>query len=450
MINHYFSVKQPWAWLIINGYKSIENRDTLIPKQYELNPIGLHCSSTKYNERERISIYNKIKDILRQNNETKNIWNNYKCLDNFFNKMEGCIVGYVVMDNIDHEKALHIDNVFCDCPNKSKYQWHIIKVIKFNRYIYNIKGFLGISKLSRLDDDSVWENIKEICLDTINIDKEIGNIILNTPDKEVNQLRRSEIRKIIEKKYYLSLKCCKDMIKQSILKYTTQLCGKKRRYHEMSNDHDNFKVLQPKNKKPPNKINIITNGENAHSKLIISDTNKTTIKGKEDNMKENHEGCHDTDEIDPLMAQLSQWKFNELMDIERNDVKLYEDMDCDQLKIQLMRSKEEAKQWKDKAQMLAKILKPKEEKYNETENENILLKNNITNLTQRHDMIILEHKNETSKLNEMIKDKNNMISDLRMTVSRQQICINEWKKKLKYVCNQFNYNENDIIIEMSL
>ena len=38
------SIRQPWAWLIVNGYKPIENRDWAT---YYRGPLAIHASGTK-------------------------------------------------------------------------------------------------------------------------------------------------------------------------------------------------------------------------------------------------------------------------------------------------------------------------------------------------------------------------------------------------------------------
>lgn len=41
------SVKQPWAWLIVNGYKDVENRIWPLPKTFEVpQRIYIHASKT--------------------------------------------------------------------------------------------------------------------------------------------------------------------------------------------------------------------------------------------------------------------------------------------------------------------------------------------------------------------------------------------------------------------
>ena len=45
------SVRQPWAWAIVNGYKTLENRKSKIPSTIPLPSwIIIHASSTKYSK----------------------------------------------------------------------------------------------------------------------------------------------------------------------------------------------------------------------------------------------------------------------------------------------------------------------------------------------------------------------------------------------------------------
>lgn len=43
------SIKQPWAWLIVNGHKDIENRDWKYPPKYR-GQLLIHASKTFDNE----------------------------------------------------------------------------------------------------------------------------------------------------------------------------------------------------------------------------------------------------------------------------------------------------------------------------------------------------------------------------------------------------------------
>jgi len=40
------SLKQPWAWLIVHGYKDIENRPWICPRRFLGKRIGIHASKT--------------------------------------------------------------------------------------------------------------------------------------------------------------------------------------------------------------------------------------------------------------------------------------------------------------------------------------------------------------------------------------------------------------------
>ena len=41
------SIKQPWAWLIVNGYKDVENRTWALPRSFELpQRIYVHAGQT--------------------------------------------------------------------------------------------------------------------------------------------------------------------------------------------------------------------------------------------------------------------------------------------------------------------------------------------------------------------------------------------------------------------
>jgi len=37
------SIRQPWAWAILHGGKSVENRDWVLPRQFQDTWLWLHC-----------------------------------------------------------------------------------------------------------------------------------------------------------------------------------------------------------------------------------------------------------------------------------------------------------------------------------------------------------------------------------------------------------------------
>lgn len=89
------SIRQPWAWLIVNGYKDIENRSWWPPAKLHGQRILIHAGQTKLTQ----SDYDVFLDIIKQHK----IKNYPKSVDQF---EYGALVGSAVLVNaVDDSKS---------------------------------------------------------------------------------------------------------------------------------------------------------------------------------------------------------------------------------------------------------------------------------------------------------------------------------------------------------
>jgi len=117
------SIKQPWAYLIANGIKDVENR-TWQTKYRGWVLIHASAKSDKHfclSEQRRLITKSKLTSFAEFLNSTN----------------ESCIIGVMYIDSIDKEMKSIWDDSSC-------YHWRISKVIKFNEPIRNIKGKLNL------------------------------------------------------------------------------------------------------------------------------------------------------------------------------------------------------------------------------------------------------------------------------------------------------------------
>ena len=145
------SVRQPWAWALVNGFKTIENRNTKVPSTIILPCwIVVHASFTKYNK----TTFDKEMELLRKE----------LCLSGHSSvqipeKKEfryGQIVGLVKISRCGHVPE-----------DKKNIWWH------HDKYVYEIgstvlcdgkdikaKGQLGFGKLKNQKD--VFDTLKSL------------------------------------------------------------------------------------------------------------------------------------------------------------------------------------------------------------------------------------------------------------------------------------------------
>eukprot|EP00483_Globobulimina_turgida_P004095 UN04103 len=149
------SVRNPWAYLIAKGYKKIENRHTGISDTKYNEPIALHVSNKSYNEKDRHKYYALpvVQKCLKTDNKTKNIYNKYNKLDQFFSTMTGSIIAIVYINNtIKSKENKQISKYqFANVPKGPKqalYHWIISKQIYLlPAPIQKYRGNLGVLQM---------------------------------------------------------------------------------------------------------------------------------------------------------------------------------------------------------------------------------------------------------------------------------------------------------------
>ena len=69
------TIKNPFAWLIANGYQLIDNRDEIFPSNLINKFIGLHTAKQQYSLKQRHELYSHplIKHCLSNHNNTKHL-----------------------------------------------------------------------------------------------------------------------------------------------------------------------------------------------------------------------------------------------------------------------------------------------------------------------------------------------------------------------------------------
>ena len=119
------SIKQPWASLIVNGIKDIENRSWKCPKKYIGKRVLIHASYL----RSSLDLNMKQKDKLSFDNLS-----HYICL--YYDLPRGAIIGSVVIsDCVQNHPSIWAE--------KGCWNWVLKDAILFDHPIKDVKGKLG-------------------------------------------------------------------------------------------------------------------------------------------------------------------------------------------------------------------------------------------------------------------------------------------------------------------
>jgi len=188
------SIKQPWASLIINGYKNIENRSW---KRKKIGWVLVHSCATFDTLKNMKGLKKEVKDVLDSLE-----WKKFKT---------SAILGIMYINNIEED---------CDV---SKYKWasgpncwHITKVYKFSKPI-NAKGKLGLwypdidtqPKIKK-ELDIIFGNTK---LDIMGLCNNLNMATLDNMSKSeytdikkiLNTVKTTDMSKVVNKPFFDTL-----------------------------------------------------------------------------------------------------------------------------------------------------------------------------------------------------------------------------------------------------
>src|SRR5574344_705037 len=139
------SVKQPWALLIVNGVKDIENRTRktnyrgriLIHASGKPDKIELEMSGqATVQEMQMFSVLNKVEE----------------------NELFGCVIGSVeIVDCVKNNPSVWAE--------KNVWNWVLTNPVLFKKPIRNIKGKLGLWEAS----DEILHKVKRECPSLIGV-----------------------------------------------------------------------------------------------------------------------------------------------------------------------------------------------------------------------------------------------------------------------------------------
>ena len=134
------SFRQPWGYLVLNGFKKVENRSKKLNDKWLNQWLCLHISKKFDEQVVKNCLQNKLEYKLHQIEVTMNEMKQ-QC---------GKIVGFfkVSQCNKDSVECKRIDFKFTDYPHATKSHWIICKTIIFQPFDYvSFKGQLGLVPL---------------------------------------------------------------------------------------------------------------------------------------------------------------------------------------------------------------------------------------------------------------------------------------------------------------
>ena len=139
----FISVKQPWAHLLVNGLKNVENRDNPLPKKLENQWIGIHAMSSKDDLEDHIQ---NVYDSCFFQFETTSVLT-MKCVMQY---EKGQMIGAVQFVN---NKPNNIKATpFKDVPHETRYHWYVKDCVALAPPFKQI-GAQGFAILKNMDNE---------------------------------------------------------------------------------------------------------------------------------------------------------------------------------------------------------------------------------------------------------------------------------------------------------
>ena len=91
------SGRNPWMYLIVKGFKKIENRHCGLSAARLNAPIAVHVSQREYEQSERHAYYALpvVQRCLARDEQTRHMHADFPQLDAFFAAMRGSVIGVV-------------------------------------------------------------------------------------------------------------------------------------------------------------------------------------------------------------------------------------------------------------------------------------------------------------------------------------------------------------------
>ena len=162
------SLRNPWAFLIVEQVKRIKNQDTPLSPDLVNKWIAVKVLPT-FDDSDKISLKRCVRydpGLANKNEEQLNI---------IMTGQRGKIVGFIKFNQpyISLIDAFDIDAFHTNFPNKGNYQWHITDVIRLkdNEYIKYIdinnnnvdtNSVDDENKVTMITDDNIWQQAMRI------------------------------------------------------------------------------------------------------------------------------------------------------------------------------------------------------------------------------------------------------------------------------------------------
>lgn len=125
------SIRQPWAWFIVNGWKPIENRTWKIPQKYIDVPVLIHAGKY-FNASEIVDIF---KDVKAQEIDTSRIGRTLVSLNDIKAQCGGIVGMAVFLECVQNSTSLW--------ANQEPGTWHWCIAKSRPLKFFPCKGMLG-------------------------------------------------------------------------------------------------------------------------------------------------------------------------------------------------------------------------------------------------------------------------------------------------------------------
>ena len=139
------SIKNPWAFLISQGWKRIENRKVKLPQTWIGHPVLIHASKQPAPLKIRKKYHYLIDPYIQSNVILAERYGaSFEAFDKEMKDFHGAIVGCVRFDASDLTASDDTSEYpFYDVPEETRYHWKIGAVISFPSPFEGYSGKLG-------------------------------------------------------------------------------------------------------------------------------------------------------------------------------------------------------------------------------------------------------------------------------------------------------------------
>ena len=279
------------------------------------------------------------------------------------------------------------------------------------------------------------------------IEQELTTFLGQLSIEELKRTTKKQCRTYLEKKFNKSLSKQKNHIKSFLIEYCTN-------YMKSSNVELNDKLNDDKHKLRKRKLTDSMEQINS----LQPPLKKTKLSGSEINNNNNDnikkkvksqvmmisplESIESIKEMTSLIqADNLISKLNENLTHKKLTIINYDNIEYEALKNKLIKCQQECLKNKELAKQYALLLQPKVIQCENLKKEIEILNKNIQTLNNKYSKQIL-------KLENCLKNESENVKEERYKYLRKEKYVQRIEKKFDFVCNKYNIDKDNVVVEM--